>query len=325
MPDVLVRLRPRRARRVPPRCPRAPGPSLGGRQGRARCTRPLSRTGDHRPGRRRGASVDPDRARARPRPGAASGAGRLPRRVDRLPAVARRVDDQRPDRRRGRHRAVAVRGTQPPWCRAAARDDRGRPPVRQREAARARPDPDDVRRADDPFETSPLRSRGTVRLAGLPTVRPEVGALRGGPGTWVARCSNMHRRPRERWPTARSRQASTTRCKPPERRGRLAERQSTGSSGQAGPVRGAVGGGVRAGRLGRDGGAAHGQACALLGCPSRAGQPGDDVGQSPGPAGLLHRGSAPGAGRPRMSASSTCSSSSSPSRCGGPGDVSTIG
>ena len=117
---------------------------------------------------------------------------------------------------------------------------------------------------DDAFAPGPLRSRRPVRSAGLPTVCPEVGALRGGPGTWsfgaAARTdvSGSGGLPR-------SRQASTTRCKPPERRGRLAERQSAGSSGQAGPVLGAVGGGVRAGRRRRIRRAARGQACALFG------------------------------------------------------------
>ena len=178
-----LRLRSRRARRVPARCPCPPGPAVGGRQARARCPRPLAGAGDHRPGRRRGASAEPDRPRARAGPGVAAGARRLPRRADRLPAVARRADDQRPDRGRGRHRAAAVRGAQPPWRRPVARDDRGRPPVRQREAARARRDSDDVRRADDPFAPGPLRGRGPVRSAALPAVCPEVGALRGGSGT----------------------------------------------------------------------------------------------------------------------------------------------
>src|SRR5580692_4471502 len=51
-----------------------------------RCARdpwPLPRAGDHRPRRRRGASAEPDRSRARPGPRVAAGAGRLPRRVDR--------------------------------------------------------------------------------------------------------------------------------------------------------------------------------------------------------------------------------------------------
>ena len=50
-------------------------------------------------------------------------ARRLPRGPHRLPAVTGRADDQRPHRGGGRHCAAPVRGAQPPWRRAAARDD----------------------------------------------------------------------------------------------------------------------------------------------------------------------------------------------------------
>ena len=49
---------------------------------------------------------------------------------------------------------------------------------------RARLDSDDVRRADDPLAPGPLRGRGPVRSAALPAGCSEVGALRGGSGTW---------------------------------------------------------------------------------------------------------------------------------------------
>ena len=61
----------------------------------------------------------------------------------------------------------------------------------------------------------------------------------------------------------------------------------------SGPVLGAVGGGVRPGGRRARRRVARGQACALLGGPPGAGQPGDDVGQPLGRAWLLHGGVRP--------------------------------
>ena len=114
---------------------------------------------------------------------------------------------------------------------------------------------------------------------GLPLFEPPVPKsvrFAEAPGLG-SRSSSMHRRPRARWPTARSPRVSTTPCRPPER-GRLAERQSARSTRQAGSLLGAVAedSGIR--RRGVDRGVARGEARALLGRPPRTRQPVDTSG-----------------------------------------------
>ena len=183
---------------------------------------------------------------------------------------------------------AAVRGPEPPRRRAAARDDRGRAPVRQREAAGARRHPDHVRRPDDALAPGALRSRGALRPAGLRAVRSRSRCASPRRRASGSPCCSTRRRRRERWPTGRSRCRSTTPCRPPDDMAASRSDQAPDPLGKRAlfwvP---SVGGG----------GSDPTSACRRR-CPSasgrctrargRDGQPGHDVGQSARRAGHVH-------------------------------------
>ena len=103
---------------------------------------------------------------------------------------------------------------------------------------------------------------------GLPHVsafRPEVGAFRGGAGPRAVGAATRADVAGSRGVPRALDRASTTPCRPPEAHGRFAERQSARSLGQAGLVRGPVGGGARIDRRGPFCGPACRQTGALFG------------------------------------------------------------
>ena len=197
--------------------------------------------------------------------------------------------------------ALSHRGVGP-----TARDDRGRAPVRQREAARARRDPHHVRQPHDARPPGARRGRGALRPPALRAAGAEVGAVRRGPGPRAVRaaaCADLRRR--RGVPDALD-AASTTPCRRPDMAPSRSDKAPDPLGKRALFWVPAAEPGRSAGRSRDDGGAAGRQARALLGGAPGVRQPGRHLGQPARRTGRLHGRVRSGAARPRTSACSTC-------------------